>query len=126
MRWNPLNSSLETLAIHHGHVLALQLSIRGEFILVGDLMKSVAILSIDAETMKLIEIARDHDNNWMTAVQAIDDEVIIGAENNYNIFSLRKNSDAACLDESKRLTCTGSFYLGDLVNQFRRGFSILY
>jgi DNA damage-binding protein 1 len=124
MRWNPSNSSLETLSTHHGHVLALQLSIRGEFILVGDLMKSITILSYDPETMKLTEIARDHDNNWMTAVEAIDDEVYIGAENNYNLFSLRKNSDSTCDDESKRLTATGAFYLGDLVNRFRKGVSI--
>ena len=41
------------------------------------------------------EIAQDFNSNWMTAIDMIDDDTFLGAENYYNLFTVRKNSDAA-------------------------------
>jgi DNA damage-binding protein 1 len=35
----------------------------------------------------------------MTAAEMLDDEFYVGAENNYNVFTVRKNSDAVTDDE---------------------------
>ena len=42
-------------------------------------------------------------SNWMTAIDMIDDDTYVGAENYYNLFTVRKNSDAATDEERSRL-----------------------
>lgn len=37
------------------------------------------------------EIARDYEPNWMTAIEIIDDDNFIGAENSCNIFVGQKD-----------------------------------
>jgi hypothetical protein len=37
------------------------------------------------------EIARDHSPNWMTAVEILDDDTFLGAENNFNMFICQKD-----------------------------------
>lgn len=79
------------------------------------------------------EIARDYDAKWMTAVEVLDDDTFIGAENSYNLFTVKKNSgtlfsfdlltpiDAATDDDRSRLEVSGLFHLGEFVNRFRPG-----
>jgi DNA damage-binding protein 1 len=57
----------------------------------------------------------------MTAVEILDDDVYLGAENNFNLFTVRKNSDAATDEERGRLEVVGEFHLGEFVNRFRHG-----
>ena len=136
---------------HHGHILALYTQTRGDFIVVGDLMKSISLLVYKVPlTVRLMhcsicefcisiantnvilsfeqheesaieERARDYNANWMTAVEMLDDEAYIGAENGYNLFTVRKNSDAATDDERARLEVVGEYHLGEFVNRFRHG-----
>ncbi|KAK3137829.1 hypothetical protein QOZ80_5AG0361010 [Eleusine coracana subsp. coracana] len=106
---------------HHGHILALYTQTRGDFIVVGDLMKSISLLVYKHEESAIEERARDYNANWMTAVEMLDDEIYIGAENNYNLFTVRKNSDAATDDERARLEVVGEYHLGEFVNRFRHG-----
>ncbi len=40
------------------------------------------------------EIARDYNINWMTAIEVLDDDTYIGAENSFNLFTVKRNSDA--------------------------------
>jgi len=67
------------------------------------------------------EIARDHNANWMTALEMLDDDTYIGAENHFNLFTCRKNTDATTDEERGRLEVVGEYHLGDLVNRFRAG-----
>ncbi|KAF9599350.1 hypothetical protein IFM89_036807 [Coptis chinensis] len=87
---------------HHGHIIALYVQTRGDFIVVGDLMKSINLL-IYKEEGAIEERARDHNANWMTAVEILDDDIYLGAENNFNIFTVRKNSEDATDEERGRL-----------------------
>ena len=73
------------------------------------------------EESAIEERARDYNANWMTAVEMLDDEVYVGAENGYNLFTVRKNSDAATDDERARLEVVGEYHLGEFVNRFRHG-----
>ncbi|KAJ1703919.1 hypothetical protein LUZ63_003698 [Rhynchospora breviuscula] len=106
---------------HHGHILALYVQTRGDFIVVGDLMKSISLLVYKHEEGAIEELARDYNANWMTAVEILDDDVYLGAENNFNLFTVRKNSDAATDEERGRLEVIGEFHLGEFVNCFRHG-----
>ena len=106
---------------HHGHIVALYVAVRGDFIVVGDLMKSVSLLAYKPEESVIEERARDYNANWMTAVDILDDDTYLGAENNFNLFTLRKQSDAATDEERSRLEIVGEYHVGEFVNKFRRG-----
>ncbi|KAJ6314556.1 hypothetical protein OIU78_018102 [Salix suchowensis] len=68
---------------HHGHILALYVQTRGDFIVVGDLMKSISLLIYKHEEGAIEERARDYNANWMSAVEILDDDIYLGAENNF-------------------------------------------
>ncbi|XP_020599967.1 DNA damage-binding protein 1 [Phalaenopsis equestris] len=106
---------------HHGHILALYVQTRGDFIVVGDLMKSISLLLYKHEEGAIEERARDYNANWMTAVEILDDDVYLGAENNFNLFTVRKNSDGATDEERGRLEVVGEYHLGEFVNRFCHG-----
>lgn len=106
---------------HHGHILALYVQSRGDFIVVGDLMKSISLLIYKHEEGAIEERARDYNANWMTAVEILDDDIYLGAENNFNLFTVRKNSDAATDEERGKLEVVGEYHLGEFVNLFRHG-----
>ena len=44
----------------------------------------------------------------MTAVDALDDDAYLGAENSFNLFTLRRNSDASTDEERSRLDVAAS------------------
>lgn len=67
------------------------------------------------------ERARDYNANWMSAVEILDDDIYLGAENNFNLFTVRKNSDGATDEERGRLEVVGEYHLGEFVNRFRHG-----
>mmetsp|Transcript_28073 Transcript_28073/g.43830 ORF Transcript_28073/g.43830 Transcript_28073/m.43830 type:complete len:992 (-) Transcript_28073:1819-4794(-) len=107
--------------VHRGHILVLYLQSRGDFIVAGDLMRSISLLAYKPVDGQIEEIARDYNANWMTAVEVLDDDTYIGAENHFNLFTVRKNTDATTDEERARLEVVGEFHLGDLVNRFKHG-----
>ncbi|KAK9936888.1 hypothetical protein M0R45_013710 [Rubus argutus] len=56
-------------------------------------MKSISLLIYKHEEGAIEERARDYNANWMSAVEILDDDVYLGAENFYNLFTVRKNSE---------------------------------
>ncbi|KAK2994115.1 hypothetical protein RJ640_003638 [Escallonia rubra] len=76
---------------------------------------------IQHEEGAIEERARDYNANWMSAVEILDDDIYLGAENNFNLFTVRKNSDCATDEERGRLEVVGEYHLGEFVNRFRRG-----
>lgn len=63
----------------------------GDFILVGDLMRSITLLQHKQMEGSFEEIARDYEPKWMTSVEIIDDDTFLGAENNFNLFVCQKD-----------------------------------
>ncbi|KAJ8328824.1 hypothetical protein O5D80_002803 [Batrachochytrium dendrobatidis] len=121
LRWNSDTSLLELQSMNHGHVLALSLAVRGDFILVADLIKSITLLQFDLATDSLKELAYDADSNWMTAAELIDDDTFLGADSSMNIFALSKQGDQVSEEERQRLRPKGWFHTGELINRFRKG-----
>jgi DNA damage-binding protein 1 len=74
-------------------------------------MKSVQLLVFNSSERKFEVRARDFNPAWMTATMILDDQVYLGAESNYNIFSLKKNDDALREEDRCRLeVCEDKFH----------------
>ena len=50
---------------------------RGDFILVGDLVRSMTLLQYKTMEGSFEEIARDYSPNWMSALEIIDDDTYV-------------------------------------------------
>ena len=105
----------------HGHILALHVTTQGDYIVVGDLMKSISLCVYKPLEGMIEEVARDFNANWMTAVGIVDDETFIGAEHAYNLFVAKRNSNAKTEEDRSRLEIVGEYHLGEFVNCFRDG-----
>ncbi|XP_063367200.1 DNA damage-binding protein 1 [Cydia amplana] len=106
---------------HFNNILALYLKVKGDFILVGDLMRSMTLLQYKQMEGSFEEIARDYNPNWMTAVEILDDDTFLGAENSCNLFVCQKDSAATTDEERQHMSYTGQFHVGDMVNVMRCG-----
>lgn len=108
-------------AKHRGHVVALFLKVRGDLILVGDLMKSISLLRYNNETGQIEDVAADRATNWMTAVDFLDEDTYLGVEHQYNIFTLGRNQEALIDDDRQVLNVVGRMHLGEQVNVIKPG-----
>ncbi|PSN48913.1 hypothetical protein C0J52_03484 [Blattella germanica] len=106
---------------HFNNIIALYLKTKGDFILVGDLMRSMTLLQYKTMEGSFEEMARDYNPNWMTAVEILDDDTFLGSENSYNLFVCQKDSAATTDEERQQMQEVGQFHLGDMVNVFRHG-----
>lgn len=104
------------------HILAINVSVRGDAILVGDLMRGASLLVYNSEEKTIQERALDSFSGaWTTAVEVVDDNTFLVAENSNNLLLLRKNGEATTDEERHRLGIAGEFHLGEHVNRFRHG-----
>ncbi|XP_060580249.1 DNA damage-binding protein 1-like [Ruditapes philippinarum] len=119
--WRTAEKELKLECCHYNNIIALYLKTKGDFILVGDLMRSITLLLYKSMEGTFEEIARDCNPNWMTAVEILDDDIFLGAENSFNLFTCHKDSAATTDEERQNLQETGLFHLGEFVNVFRHG-----
>merc|ERR1711881_238718 len=101
--------------------MALFLKTSGDFILVGDMVRSMIVLQYKTMEGSFEEIARSFDPNWMTAVEILDDDTFLGAENAYNIFVCQRDSAASTDEERLQMTEVGQIHVGDQINVFCHG-----
>ena len=84
---------------HANMITALTLRTKGDFILVGDMMRSVVMLHYRSAESNLEEIARDFDPKWIVDLELLDDDLCLTADNFLNLCVLQKNSAAASDDD---------------------------
>ncbi|CAN8027231.1 unnamed protein product [Ixodes persulcatus] len=118
--WNA-ERELHNECSHFNNILALYLKTKGDFILVGDLMRSMSLLAYKPLEGSFEEIARDYQTNWMCAVEILDDDTFLGAESTTNLFVCQKDSAATTDEDRQHLQEVGQFHLGEFVNIFRHG-----
>lgn len=106
---------------HFNHIIALYAKTKGDFVLVGDLMRSMTLLQYKTMEGNFEEIARDYNPNWMTAIEILDDDVFLGAENSFNVIVCQKDSAATTDEERSQMQEVGQFHVGDMINVFRHG-----
>jgi DNA damage-binding protein 1 len=118
------------------------MDVRGDTVIVGDLMTSASLYTLsggdagggggggggadggaagNAAGREILEIARDWNQSWTTAVHFVDDDHFLVAENSHNIFALERNSSAAADEDRRRLVRTALFHTGAYINRIRAG-----
>lgn len=85
------------------------------------MMRSVLLLAYKPMEGNFEEIARDFNPNWMSAVEILDDDNFLGAENAFNLFVCQKDSAATTDEERQHLQEVGLSHLGEFVNVFCHG-----
>ncbi|XP_065222979.1 DNA damage-binding protein 1 [Planococcus citri] len=106
---------------HFNNIIALYIKTKGDFVLIGDLMRSMTLLQYKTMEGSFEEISRDYNPNWMTSVEIMDDDTFLGTENHLNLFVCQKDSAATTDEERQQMQEIGHFHLGDMVNVFRHG-----
>ncbi|KAK9364738.1 CPSF A subunit region-domain-containing protein [Lipomyces kononenkoae] len=115
-------------------VMAITLSTYENYVLVGDLMKSVALLQVrkvsstDGVEYMFHEVARYYEPMWMTDVEILDEKTSIGteAEGNIVVFQreemtgMKNSSFIQKNDEDPLLEIISSMRVGEVVNRIRR------
>ncbi|XP_033123862.1 DNA damage-binding protein 1-like [Anneissia japonica] len=119
--YNWIDHELRMECTHINNVIALYLKAKGDFVLVGDLLRSITLLAYKSMEGCMEEIARDYNPNWMSAIEILDDDTFLGSENSYNLFTCQKDSAATTDDERQHLQEESFFHLGEFVNVFRKG-----
>jgi len=125
-RWQPGteqdgNKALEYECHYHGSIMTLTLHSHGDFVICGDLLRSLSVLVYKADVSALEEVAFDFNPNYITAAEVVGGEVYLAAESAYNLLALAQNADTPNDDEHRMLNTLGQFHLGEFVNRFRKG-----
>ncbi|PAA85826.1 hypothetical protein BOX15_Mlig015655g2, partial [Macrostomum lignano] len=119
--WSENERELRLECSHFNNIIALYLKTKGDFALVGDLLRSMSLLLYKPVETSLEEIVRDHAPNWMLAIEIIDDDAFLGAENCGNLFVCSRESENSGGEERPRLQENAWYHLGDTVNTFQHG-----
>lgn len=85
-------------------MLALNITCRGDFIVVGDALMSLNVFRYNAVDSRLEDVASDQSDNHVVAVELLDDTCAIAAEDRYNLFVAQRHSDATS-DEVRSRVC---------------------
>jgi DNA damage-binding protein 1 len=119
------DSILVPLASYSGFSVCLDVQVNddGTLILVGDLMRSVSVLSFDSEKSVIQLVSRDFGPRWISTCLLLDGgERVVLADSSFNMCVLERQSDSRTPDEEKvRMSNVGEVYLGSFVNRFRVG-----
>jgi DNA damage-binding protein 1 len=129
---------LVVLCQHVGHIMSLFCKTSGDVVLVGDILRSITVLQLKkttgaagTEVTSLKEISRDFNSNYMRAVEVLNDDYFMGAEDNGNLFILKRPGAEGVTggpsninlteEEKSRLEMQSAFHMGDFINVFRKG-----
>jgi len=99
-----------------GNTLVLFLDTCGDNLIVGDLMKSVNVLTLQESIDTLVEEARDPASAWVTELKALRPDAFLVADGEFNFFMLQRNLGSLHNETRARLDYAGYFHVGDLVN----------
>ncbi|KAH9257836.1 hypothetical protein BASA81_003855 [Batrachochytrium salamandrivorans] len=106
-------------ASFHGHTLCLNVRAFGDYIVVGDLVKSVSLLLYDVKKNKLVEVSRALPPSWVTSLAVLEDTSFLISDTEGNLVVLRPDSGTVlppAEGEESVLMAAGDFYWGDFVN----------
>ncbi|CAO3619548.1 unnamed protein product [Mucor hiemalis] len=129
----PLGSRAEFKLNLHNNYLALCMDTEGERVLIGDLMRSVSVLTMtNKDPLSLKLLAVDNKPSWMTAVKFVNENLYIGSDDRNNVFTLslnnpvpppRSKSGYSHTSPSgiQKLNIEGGFHIGSQINCFRQG-----
>lgn len=71
--------------------LSLLLKTKGDFVVVGDLTRSISVAKYSPIGGTFEVLGCDGEATWLSALEIIDDDTYIGADNSYNLFVVQKD-----------------------------------
>ncbi|KRZ12626.1 DNA damage-binding protein 1 [Trichinella pseudospiralis] len=107
-------------------VTAMHLKVRDDVILVGDIQRSIAVLKYVPSESSFVEEARDYHPNWISAIEVIDNDYFMAAENSLNITISQKDLQQQPVSESQVVKSAGRLHLGEYINVFKHGALSMY
>ncbi|KAI0567462.1 Mono-functional DNA-alkylating methyl methanesulfonate [Gracilaria domingensis] len=115
--------NIRLLHRHRGHTLAYRVKLRGDFVLVGDVMRSISVLSCRkiGDNYRLEQLARDYEVVWVMAIEMLDDDTYMVADHSKHLYTFKRNSRATSEAVRERLERVGQFHLGARVNGIEHG-----
>jgi len=123
-KWSEADDGSKELGVEYqakNRVFTVSLRSVGDFIVSADMMKSITVFNYKQQEGTMEEIARDNNFYWMSDIEVVDQDVTIGAENEYNIFTVRRNTTSENEEERRTLEVVGRYHVGDLINRFHHG-----
>ncbi|KAL8997615.1 MAG: hypothetical protein Q9169_003162 [Polycauliona sp. 2 TL-2023] len=116
---------LTKLATYRTSTAPIALSIQGNQIAIGDLMKSVSVVSYAPPTHpggahSLTEIARHFETTWSTAVAYVDEHTWLESDAEGNLMVLKQNVGGITPDDKRILHTISEIRLGEMVNKIQR------
>ncbi|KAL8673948.1 MAG: hypothetical protein Q9168_001643 [Polycauliona sp. 1 TL-2023] len=116
---------LTKLATYRTSTAPIALSIQGNQIAIGDLMKSVSIVCYAPPTHPggahaLTEIARHFETTWSTAVAYVDEHTWLESDAEGNLMVLKQNVGGITADDKRILHTISEIRLGEMVNKIQR------
>lgn len=118
----PLHEATLRYVANYGMILTVvSLHSRGNFLLVGDLMKSLSLLVWRPDICSLDEVACDPAVQWTTAAAFVDDDHFFLADANYNLSILGRPPHTVSAIDRGRMNTMAEFNLGEQVNAALRG-----
>lgn len=118
------SGSFNRLTSHRPATCPVDIAVEGNIIAVGDLMKSLSLVEyfppMDGKPANLMEVARDLQAAWSTAVCHIEDQSWLVADAHGNLIVLRRNPDGPTLEDQRRMEMTSEMNLGEMVNCVRK------
>jgi len=147
---NPAHAFLEEVCCYSKNIVALHLQAMGNHVLVGDLMRSAALLRYSPGTgpteagSRLEEVASDLGTAWLTATEMLTEDLFLCTDDKHNVFALARgggslsdsgchaggspssssrrglNGAAAAVDLRSQLERVGQLHMGEFVNRLHR------
>jgi DNA damage-binding protein 1 len=118
------SAELHRLASYRPATNPVDMSVEGNIIAVGDLMKSITLVEYipgeNGENPQLVQRARHPQAAWVTAVSHIDGHSWLEADANGNLTVLSRNLKAVTEEQRQRLEMTSEMNLGEMVNKIRK------
>lgn len=108
---------------HLGHILAYRIACRGDFILVGDIFRSITVLACRkvGDNYRLEQVSKDYDVTWVMAVEMLDDDLYLMGEHSNHLYTHQRDSSASGEAERGRLERVGQYHVGSRVNRIQHG-----
>ena len=104
-----------------GYVVALRVKCKGDFLLIGDLLRSVSLLFYNSELKQLEEKARDFNVNTIFSLDYLSSDLFVASDDFCNLITLSRHPEPCDSLQRKRLLSQGHYHVGDLINSFEHG-----
>ncbi|CRG99778.1 CPSF (cleavage and polyadenylation specific factor), subunit A, putative [Plasmodium relictum] len=95
----------------------MSLDVLENYIIVGDIMTSVTILSYDFKNATLNEVCRDYSSVWCTSVCALSKNHFLVSDMDCNFLVLQKSNIKYNDEDSFKLSVVSLFYHGSIINK---------